>query len=75
MTLEESVLKNLRELSPDQRQAVLDFTQFLRTKSSAHRPGQSLKGLWADLNMDISEEDISTARQDMWNSFPREISP
>jgi hypothetical protein len=39
MTLEESVLQNLRELSPDQRQAVLDFTQFLRSKSSVPRPG------------------------------------
>jgi hypothetical protein len=69
MTLEESVLQNLRELSPDQRQAVLDFTQFLRSKSSVPRPDQSLKGLWADLNMDISEEDISSARQDMWNDW------
>jgi hypothetical protein len=75
MTLEESVLQNLRELSPDQRQAVLDFTQFLRSKSSVPRLGQSLKGLWADLNIDVSEEDISAARQEMWSDFPREISP
>ena len=75
MTLEESVLLNLRALPPDQRQAVLDFTEFLRSKSSVTRPGQSLKGLWADLNIDFSEEDISAARQEMWNGFPREISP
>jgi len=75
MTLEESVLQNLRELSPDQRQAVLDFTQFLRSKSSVPRPDQRLKGLWADLNIDVSEKDISAARQDMWSDFPRKISP
>jgi hypothetical protein len=39
MTLEESVLQNLRALPPDQRQAVLDFTEFLRSKSTLSRPG------------------------------------
>ncbi len=50
MTLEEAVLQNLRELPPDQRKAVLDFTEFLRSKVMFPKPAQSLKGLWADLD-------------------------
>lgn len=33
-------------------------------------PRQSLRGLWQDL--DITAEDISQARDEMWRSFPRE---
>ncbi|MBC8170158.1 MAG: hypothetical protein H7X77_00735 [Anaerolineae bacterium] len=39
------------------------------------QPSQSLKsayGLWADLNVDISAEDIDEARREMWGNFPRE---
>jgi len=74
MTLEEAILQNLRELPPDQRKAVLDFTEFLRSKTTLPKAAPSLKGLWADLDVDISEDDISTARQEMWSSFPREIA-
>lgn len=70
MTLEEAVLQNLRELPPDQRKAVLDFAEFLRSKTALPQAAQSLKGLWADLDVDISEDDISIARQEMWGDFP-----
>lgn len=35
-------------------------------------PLESLYGLWSDLNIDISEEDIAQARREMWSIFPRE---
>jgi hypothetical protein len=73
MTLEEAVLQNLRELPPDQRKAVLDFTEFLRSKVMFPKPAQSLKGLWADLDIDLSDDNITAARQEIWGSFPREI--
>jgi hypothetical protein len=34
---------------------------------------QNVRGLCADLKVDISEEDISQARQEMWGNFPRDI--
>lgn len=74
MTLEETLIQHLRALSPEQRKAVLDFTEFLRHRSESPRPSHHLKGLWADLEIDISESDISAARQEMWSHFPREIS-
>lgn len=35
-------------------------------------PLESLYGLWADLNIDISEDDIAQTRNEMWKNFPRE---
>jgi hypothetical protein len=35
-------------------------------------PKRSLLGLWEDLNIDISEEDIAEARREMWGNFPQE---
>ncbi|MAS34855.1 MAG: hypothetical protein CL610_12665 [Anaerolineaceae bacterium] len=36
------------------------------------QPLESLYGLWADLKIDISEEDIAQVRREMWSNFPRE---
>ena len=71
MGVEESVLDKLRELPPDKQQEVLDFVEFLREKSAVKVSHRSLRGLWADLGVDISEEDITEVRRDMWGEFPR----
>lgn len=73
MTLEEAVLQTLRKLSPDKQQEVLDFAQYLKQKSASKQPRRSLKGLCADLNIKITEEDIAGIRKEMWDSFPREL--
>ena len=72
MSIEQSVLEKMQELPPDKQQEVLDFVEFLQHKSGAKRPRRSLKGLWADLGVDISEEDITEVRKEMWKDFPRE---
>ena len=73
-SVEELVLAKLRELPPEKRQEVLDFVEFLERKNISPRPRRSFKGLWADLNMEITEEDIAEARSEMWGGFPREDS-
>lgn len=73
MNLEQAVLDKLRALPPERQQEVLDFAEFLQQKNMAKRPLKSVKGLWADLKVDITEEDIAQARQEMWGNFPREI--
>ncbi|MGK7926280.1 MAG: DUF2281 domain-containing protein [Spirulina sp.] len=73
MTLEQAVLETLQELPPDKQQEVLDFAQYLRQKVTPKHPRHSLKGLCADLNIHITEEDIAEARKEMWGNFPREI--
>lgn len=34
---------------------------------------QTIKSLGTDLKVDITEEDITEARKEMWGSFPRKI--
>jgi hypothetical protein len=73
MSIEESVLEKIRALPPDKQQEVLDFVEFLQKRSLASQPRRNLKGLWADLKVDITEEDIAEVRREMWGSFPREM--
>jgi hypothetical protein len=70
--IEQVVLANLRQLSPSQQQEVLDFTEFLRRKQKQPRRSR-LKGACAHLNLNLTEETIATARQEMWGNFPREL--
>lgn len=70
--VEQVVVATLRQLSPEQQQEVLDFTEFLRQKQPKSLPRRSrLKGACADLKLHITEEAIATARQEMWGNFPR----
>lgn len=72
MTLEQAILEILRELPPDKQQTVLDFAQYLKQKADSN-PRRNLRGLWTDLDMQITEEDIAETRQEMWGNFPREV--
>ncbi|MGD0824415.1 MAG: hypothetical protein ABR908_07515 [Terriglobales bacterium] len=73
MTVEQQVLERLRELPLQKQQEVLAYISRLQEKA---RPGprRSLAGLWVDLSVNVNEEDISQARQEMWGNFPREAS-
>jgi hypothetical protein len=73
MTIEEQVLEKLRGLPPEKQREVLDFVESLKEKNGTKTPRRSLLGLWADLNIDITEEDIAEARREMWGNFPRDI--
>jgi hypothetical protein len=73
MTIEEQVLEKLRELPPEKKQEVLDFVESLKTQNGEKKPRKSLLGLWADLGIHITEEDIAEARREMWGNFPRDI--
>ena len=68
--IEEAIVAMVRELPPERQQEVLDFASFLGSKTK--RPRKSLRGLWKDLGISISEEEIAEARKEMWGNFPRE---
>lgn len=74
MTIEQQVLEKLRELPPEKQKEVLDFVALLKEKNGAKKPLHSLRGLWRDKNIDITEEDIADARREMWGNFPRDVS-
>jgi hypothetical protein len=43
-----------------------------RDLSEPRRPLKSLRGLWKDLDFDLSAEEIDQARREAWANFPRE---
>ena len=75
MTVEEKVLEKLRELPLEKQKEVLEFVDSLAENNGAKKPLRNLRGLWKDLNIEITEEDIAEARREMWGNFPRDIEP
>ena len=74
MTIEQQVVEKLRDLPLEKQKEVLDFVDFLKEKNGRpKKPRRSLLGLWADLDVHITEEDIAGARREMWGNFPRDI--
>lgn len=73
MTVEQAVLQSLQALPSDKKQEVLDFVEFLRSKTMANQARRNPIGLFAHLQIDISEDDIAEARHEMWGNFPRDI--
>ena len=73
MTIEQQVLEKLRDLPPEKQKEVLDFVDSLKEKDGPKKSRRSLLGLWADLNIHITDEDIAEARREMWGNFPRYI--
>jgi hypothetical protein len=55
MTLEQEILEAVRALPADKQQP--------------RKPRGNGRGLWADLNIDLSAEVIDEARREMWNTF------
>lgn len=73
MTIEQQVLEKLRDLPAEKQKEVLEFVESLKEKNGPKLPRRSLLGLWADLNIHITEEDIAEARRELWGDFPRGI--
>lgn len=65
MSIEQQILEKLRELPTEKQQEVLAFVGGLKENNRAREPFRSLRGLWKDLNIDITEEDIAEARREM----------
>jgi hypothetical protein len=72
MNIEQAVLENLRVLPPEKQQQVLDFVEFVKTKTLTQASRRSIKGLCADLGVRLTEKDLDRARQEMWGNFPNE---
>jgi hypothetical protein len=74
MTVKEQLFQKLETLLPEEQEAVIQFIDFLQFKRNLHKPQEinlhprnSLKGLWANLSIDITEEEITEARHQMWD--------
>jgi hypothetical protein len=69
MSIEQELIEKLRKLSPEKQEEVLRFVDLLIEADAAKRPRRSLLGLWTDLNIHITAEDIAEARREMWGGF------
>jgi hypothetical protein len=74
MSIEKSVMEKLESLTPEQQAKLREFLDSLEPGNGPKAPRRSLRGLFADLGLTISEEDIDEARREMWGNFPRDIS-
>ena len=72
MLIEEVLLEKIRALSVKRQQEMLDFAEFLAQKEAQPQPRVSLEGIWADLDVNITEGDMAEVRREMWGNFPRE---
>ena len=72
MSKEELLLEYWRELPPDHQQELIHFAEFLQTKAPTAKPRPNIKGLCADLDIDLSLDDFTEARREAWANFPRE---
>jgi hypothetical protein len=73
----EEVLDLAKRLPPRQKLRLIeaivpDLAAPLAEVEEKAKPLRPLYGLWKDLGIDLSAEDIDAARRDMWGTFPRE---
>jgi len=67
-TIEDTVVRKLRDLPPERQREVADFVEFIDQRSVPRKARKSLEGLWAGRgSMDVTEEDIAEARREMWS--------
>ncbi len=69
----DTVLENLRQLPPSEWLRVIAqaLPEVERELQELTRPLESLRGLWKELEFDISVEEIDEARREAWTDFPR----
>ena len=70
MSLEQAILEAVRTLPLEKQQEVLNHAARLRDEAGGKIPFKSVKGLWADLGISLSAEEIEENRRDMWRNFP-----
>lgn len=74
MTVEEAIIEAIRALPPDKQQEILNHATRLRAATGTAKtpPFKSVRGLWKDLNVSLSAEEIDENQREMWKNFPRE---
>ena len=53
-------------------QEIFKYAEKLRVERQVLKPRWNAKGLWADLNITLTAEDLEENRREMWYSFPRD---
>ena len=72
MSLEEAILEAVRALPAEKQREVLNHAARLRDEAGRKSPFKSVRGLWADLGVSLSAEDLDELQRDLWRNFPRQ---
>ena len=72
MSLEQAILEAVRALPAAKQQEVLNHAAKLRDEAGRKVPFRSIRGLWTDLGVSLSPEEIDENQRDMWRKFPRQ---
>jgi hypothetical protein len=72
MSLEQAILDAVRALPAEKQQEILSHAARLRDESVKKMPFKRVKGLWTDLGISLSSDDIEQNQKDMWKNFPRD---
>jgi hypothetical protein len=72
MSLEQAILEAVRALPAEKQQEILHHATRLRRQTAGRKPLRSVKGLWSDLGVSLSAEELSENQREMWKDFPRE---
>jgi len=73
-SIKDEIVRILDALQPEQQQEILIFAKLLKRKAFVKYPRKSLKGMWADLNINITEEDIKEVRREMCGNLDEKFS-
>jgi hypothetical protein len=71
--IEETLIAVIKTLPTEKQQALLEFAEFLQSKTTSKAPSKSIKGLWANADINLTEEELATTRKEMWANFPKDI--
>lgn len=69
MTSEEVLLEKFKVLPANRKKEILEIVDAFVEQEAVKKPRRSLKGALADLNVNITEEDIRKARNKMWRGY------
>ena len=72
MSIEQQILEAVRDLPDEKQHEILSHATRLREEIGTKKPFKSIEGLWADLNISLSAEEIDENQREMWKNFPRE---
>jgi hypothetical protein len=72
MTSEEVLLERFKVLPANRRQELLEFAEFLEGKETETKPRRSLKGALSHLKIQISDEGLREARNEMWRGYTKD---
>ncbi len=73
MSIEQAILETVRMLPADKQQEILNHAARLRDEASRNIPFKSVRGLWKDLGVSLSSEEIEENQRDLWQNFAEDI--